>query len=431
VIFERSTIPRRRRSGPAPCPPSFGQRTRSLIPWLQLFAFHPAHSIRSKTLVTTGGAEARPTEMSSQCEEVRPDPPPWQGTEERGVVPASVWIGAGSAFLCLPAELHYLTISQHLPWHSVLALRQTCRYFSTLLSPSKLQTLRQEMARRFFQDEVELRRIWWMPQWWAISYRQHDHLLGLHCFSCMRQLHPIDFVREQTIGGCGLGRACAAKRWCKACGLKWGQLRYGKWYRECDEDQRAVRLLWLTDYHKACAQCLDEPTMTWWGCVGCFAKEERRRQKEDWDAARGGCGALVAAAQKWRRCKALWKRRKAVRQQADSVRSRLKCHPLTAADRRAAEREDEQRVGRRGDHNGTPAEGRASQSREKRWQTRCWQCWEPNCQPRPSRTSMVSTFRLPREQWCDECIADDDHFVEKRKSQEIAQAQQTLSKRSL
>ena len=44
----------------------------------------------------------------------------------------------------------------------------------------------------------------------------------------------------------------------------------------------------------------------------------------------------------------------------------------------------------------------ARQSRQKRWQTRCRQCWEPNCQPRPFM-SMVSSFRLPREQWCEEC----------------------------
>jgi hypothetical protein len=370
--------------------------------------------------------------MSSPSEEHTPDPPPLsQGIGERPVILASVFTAAGSPFLYLPAELHYLIISQYLPWHSLLALRQTSRYFSILLSLSKVHTLRQDMARRFFQDEMELRSMWGMSKWWAISYKQNENLLGLHCFSCMRQLHPMDFVREQTISGCGLGRACTAKRWCKACGLKWGQVQYGRWYRECDEDQRAVRLLWLTDYNKYCARCFDEPTMTWWGCAGCFEKEERRRQREDWEAAPVGLGVIVAAAQKWRSCKALWKRRKLARQQAGKVRSTFKCHPLTQADRRAAEKEEERRLRLQVDHNSRTAVDLAYQSREKRWQTRCWQCWEPNCQPRPSRTSMVSTLRLPREQWCGECIADDDYFVEKRKSQEIAQAQQTLSKLSI
>src|SRR5947207_10015809 len=122
--------------------------------------------------------------------------------------------GGGSAFLRLPAELHHLIISQHLPWHSVLGLRQTCRYFRALLGPSEVQSLRQDVARRFFHDERELCRMYWMPKWLATS-NAHVKLLGLHCFWCMRLLHPIDFVREQTVGGYNLGRSRAGERWCK------------------------------------------------------------------------------------------------------------------------------------------------------------------------------------------------------------------------
>jgi hypothetical protein len=283
------------------------------------------------------------------------------------------------------------------------------------------------MARRFFHHERELCRMYWLPKRFATSNGQNARLLGLHCFWCMRLLHPIDFVREQTVGGYNLGRSRAGERWCKPCGLKWGRAQCGRWYKECYRDDGMAGLLAPADYNKYCSRCLGEPTVTWWGCAGCFQKEERRRQKEDWDAAPLGFGVVVVAARKWRSCQALWKRRKAACPQAGPVRLRF-------ADRRAAEKteeeeeEEEKRLRRQLYPHSSAVVDPARQSRQKRWQTRCRQCWEPNCQPRPFM-SMVSSFRLPREQWCEECIADHDYFVKKPKSHEIAHTQQAPPKR--
>jgi hypothetical protein len=184
-----------------------------------------------------------------------------QGISEPLVFTASVFTIVAGTFLDLPADLHYLIISRYLLWHAVLALRQTCKYFSTLLSPPRVQTLRQYMTLRFFQDENEVRRIWYMPKWWVRSYNQNDALLGLHCYSCMRQLHPVDFVRNQTIAGWCLSGQYATRRWCKACGLKWGLVRHGYWYRECRKGQRSVRLLWCSDWNNYCAKCYEKPAM--------------------------------------------------------------------------------------------------------------------------------------------------------------------------
>lgn len=380
---------------------------------------HPLQD-RGKGSQASRPSPTRPTRL--KCDQ-RPSPLASNMAEPASVA-APMRTSGTRSFLDLPADVHYLVISQYLPWQSGLALRQTCKYFSTLLSLTRVQTLRHDLTLRFLQDERELLDIWARPKWWAPSDAHNDNLLGLHCFSCMRQLHPVDFVQAQTTRGFGLGREWAALRWCKACGLKWGWAQHGHWYRESWKGHASVRWLWYAECNSCCAECFEEHAMMWWGCAACFEKEERRRQKEDRDAAPMGVDVFLAAMQKWQSFRAASERKRRQRQHQGKISSSYKCHPLTLADRRVAATEENQSKSR-AKHGASAAVDLAHQPRDTRWQTRCLACWEPNCQPRPFRTSLAAAPALSQDKWCDGCIADEARFIEKRTSQEIAQPRQT------
>jgi hypothetical protein len=131
-----------------------------------------------------------------------------------------------------------------------------------------------------------------------------------------------------------------------------------------------------------------------------------------------GFGIVLTAGQKWRNFRAAWNRKKLARQRRGSIGCGVRCHPLVPAERRALQTEDQrdrEELRFPGDNISNTATDIVQRSRGERWQTRCLKCWEPNSQPRRSRTSLTSAVSLPRDKWCEECIADEAYFVERRK----------------
>jgi hypothetical protein len=323
-------------------------------------------------------------------------------TPEQSVATAFVPGTISSSFLDIPADLHYLIISRFLPWQSILTLRQTCKYFSTLLEPRTMRHMRRRIIRRLLQDEERAKRVWKAPMWQIASFAGYDGpLLGLNCYLCLTELQPFEFVRSQTMWSFGVAASCAANRCCKTCGLRHGRVLYGSW---------------LLDTKRKCAQCGDKYITTWWGCVGCFEKERRRRQREDREAVRLGSGMVRAAGEKWQSFRAAWKGWRMTSQQ----RGRVRWHPFSRAELRV--RHTDGRLESEGERNHLPsaATDLAQRSREERWQSRCLKCWEPDCGLQPSRMYLLGESPLEKARWCEECIADEAYFVEQRNSTETA-----------
>lgn len=101
-----------------------------------------------------------------------------------------------------------------------------------------------------------------------------------------------------------MGRSRAVERWCKPCGLQHGKIRHGKWIEEVSygvDDQFRYQNVMGGELKlkNPCVSCPpkdhygDQPV--WWGCVGCFEKEEKRLQKQDSERrrdVRGHCSKV-------------------------------------------------------------------------------------------------------------------------------------------
>jgi hypothetical protein len=327
-------------------------------------------------------------------------------TQNQSTATAFAPITVSSSFLDIPAELHYLIISRYLLWHSILTLRQTCKYFSTLLEPRTILQMRQRIIRRLLQDEERAKQIWRATMWQIGSFPGYvGHLLRLNCYLCLTQMQAFEFLVTEIVGSFDVTSSSATKRCCKTCQLRHGRVLYGSWSQ---------------DTTRKCALCGDKYPVTWWGCVGCFQKLERRRQIEDREAVSLGSAIVRAAGEKWQSARAAWKRWRMTRQQPGRVR----WYPCSRAKLRLPQTDDTVESEGQPNHLSSAAADLAQKSREKRWQSRCLQCWEPNCRFQPWRLSMLEEIPLEKARWCEGCIADEAYFVELRKSKDKVQREQ-------
>ena len=113
---------------------------------------------------------------------------------------------------------------------------------------------------------------------------------ALNCYSCMKSLPPFDFLHCQVTEDMSLGAKCADQRWCKSCGLRQGLARPGSWYREYSCLFGPIRHDCYQDSKTFCTHCLCDLSITYWGCVDCFAKAEQRGEEEDREALLKGFG---------------------------------------------------------------------------------------------------------------------------------------------
>lgn len=191
------------------------------------------------------------------------------------------------SFTSLPADIHHLILTEHLPYDSIVALRSTSSYFHSLISAWTLRRLRQNVIRRLLDDERQL-----LKKWVPHTYSRYNGRPStqMTCYSCLQSLPVTDFFLSQVSHNKGLGRKRAGERWCKPCGLKFGKIRQGRWIEEVSygPDDRYRYETVMSNELKVENPCLKCPAKhrydgqpVWWGCLDCFEKEEARLRKQD------------------------------------------------------------------------------------------------------------------------------------------------------
>jgi hypothetical protein len=201
-----------------------------------------------------------------------------------------------SPFLSLPSDIQHLILTDYLPYHSAVALRSTSSHFRSLVPPTTLKRLRQTAVANLLAEERTLLQKW--PLQLSAGFPGH---LATHmnCYMCLRSRPVTDFFERQVIDERDLGSKCATQRWCKPCGLNYGKIGHGRWMREVHYghfEQSLYENVMGTELNlkNPCKKYPFTPHFdntaygiveVWWGCVGCFEKEEerlQRRPKERW-----------------------------------------------------------------------------------------------------------------------------------------------------
>jgi hypothetical protein len=190
------------------------------------------------------------------------------------------------SFPTLPSDIHHLILTDYLPYDSIVALRSTSSHFHSLIPPSTLKRLRQNVIANLLADERTLLQKW-LPQAYGRYGRPAPYMT---CYSCLQSLPTTDFFAYQVSSSRGLGRKRASERWCKPCGLKYGKIRQGKWIAEvsyCIDEQIRYETVMgeKLEVPNPCIVCPPKQRYdgqhVWWGCVDCFEKEEKRLKKQD------------------------------------------------------------------------------------------------------------------------------------------------------
>ena len=218
-----------------------------------------------------------------------------------------------SPILDLPADI-ILHLSHHLTYNSLLAIRSTCRTLHTILTTNHVAVIRTKLILNCLADEAikraDYRRI--HPRYgrdtlWdlfsiAFEWQLLDRPVSeLRCYGCL-ELKPLRmFVERMSCKGTGLGGRLARQRKCKDCmltsmgmaGSWWREhwLRRSETVRRTGKVERligwAVRGTSLKKVQKGeeigvCTQCGTGQFELFWGCAGCFEKEQTRRRREEW-----------------------------------------------------------------------------------------------------------------------------------------------------
>lgn len=227
----------------------------------------------------------------------------------KGVVKGT---GTPSQLLNLPVDI-ILHLSYHLTYNSLLALRSTCRPLHSILSLDHVAVIRTRLVINCLADEAmerdAYRRI--VPRyrdtlWNLFSIAFEWQLLErpakeLRCYECL-EIKPLRmFVERMSSKGTGLGGRYARQRRCKDC-MRRGMSLAGVWWREhwlrrnetVRRTGRVERYVgWVvrgTEPSKVkkgqevgvCTECGTGQFELYWGCAGCFEKEQTRRQREEW-----------------------------------------------------------------------------------------------------------------------------------------------------
>lgn len=222
-----------------------------------------------------------------------------------------------SAFLDLPSDLICI-LTQHLNWNSLLALRSTCSSLYALLNDDYLSLLRHNLILASLTTESLALSNYRLthprtPQGhlWDLFYAAFEWQLlerpakALTCYGCLevKPLHA--FVERMSTRGTGLGGRKASQRRCKDC-MRRGLSIAGVWWRDhwvrkAEIKRRRGRgeraWAWLLQHRGreeleeevkpgdevgVCTVCGTAQFELFWGCAGCFEKEEERRRRQEW-----------------------------------------------------------------------------------------------------------------------------------------------------
>jgi hypothetical protein len=256
----------------------------------------------SKSLNVVTNTPLTPTE-DSECLRARVPNPPIPEIPILAADPSP----SPSRLLNLPPDLIQL-ISTQLHWNSILALRSTCRSLHALLPPSQVLLLRTNLALQALANEYLLLKAWRRKHprsprgpLWDVFYASFEWQLlerpakQLMCYGCMEMKPLHHFVERMSSRGTGLGRQKANYRRCKDC-MRREMSIAGVWWREhwlprreCVRREDGVRGLlggrWRGEAREeigVCAICKTRQFELFWGCAGCFDKEQERRRADEW-----------------------------------------------------------------------------------------------------------------------------------------------------
>ena len=370
-----------------------------------------------------------------------------------------------SQFVNLPTDIHHLILTRHLPFDSVLALRQTCTFFHHLLTPARVERIRTSIIARLIADEQRRMRDWiasipYYDKWFA---RYHRPTEELHCYTCLELLPIAAFTESQASRGLALGAKYAAQRWCKACGLQRGRIQPGFWYRENWFDGSnanstsggdcSLATVWRSDLISSlwagsgrtngqcgrCWRCLRTPFELYWGCVDCFEKEQKRRQGVDREGLGWARKSAVAVAEKLHACKAAWRKAKRGKKftglqwnprkwELVGLGTWIESKKARRARRRDAETQSPEDEQNEVDQQPTamnwkPVRPNHEEALVKdRREVRCTLCWVPNCPRRRYVLGLAYERPLKKEYWCDRCTAEDDRSSHVRKAKKTQSA---------
>lgn len=189
-----------------------------------------------------------------------------------------------TTFSTLPADILYLIATEFLPYDAILALRSTSSYLHHVISPLTLKRLRKRTVQQLLAEERVI-----LDKW--IEHGGDSRPTPtLNCYTCLQARPVTEFFADQCLRHRGVGRKNAGRRWCKPCGMKRGLIKQGRWYEEVSygvQDRYFYEVVMKTklDVDNHCAKCPPRRRVDgeplWWGCVGCFEKDELQLQKQD------------------------------------------------------------------------------------------------------------------------------------------------------
>jgi hypothetical protein len=217
-----------------------------------------------------------------------------------------------SLLLALPTDILLIILTYYLPFNTLLSLRSTCHSLHDLLPPSLLTRIRHSIIISHLATETTQLTGYRLAHprhpyshLWDLFYSAFEWQLqerpatDLYCYGCLEYLPLRAFVERMSSRGTGLGGSLASHRRCRKCmrryyrvgGVWWRE----HWVRKCDTRRRRNRVerwaRWVTrgkklvkvereDVVGVCATCGVGGEELYWGCVGCFEKEEERRKRE-------------------------------------------------------------------------------------------------------------------------------------------------------
>ncbi len=222
--------------------------------------------------------------------------------------------------------------------------------------------------------------------------------------------------------------------------------RVGRWISHGDS---LVENVERRDEVGVCACCGGRQSELWWGCKGCFEKEERRRRREDGDPtvplegrAEGLVEWVVEQGAVWRANRDRKKRRRATRRAEQGrwwrrmwrctrrggvlrwegswegrVEALVELLQGTGKDNSSYERlnvqTEEDRKGKNPEVKWKPLDLVPLNNDQR--EARCSMCWVPKCRTKTFMLGLAYETDLPFEQWCGDCQTEHIERQEKRK----------------
>ncbi|RMD40665.1 hypothetical protein DV735_g4457, partial [Chaetothyriales sp. CBS 134920] len=220
-----------------------------------------------------------------------------------------------SRLVSLPADILMFMIWRCVDFNTLLALRSTCRAMRKIMALELLARIRADILQSLLAAErgpfadSQFAHQWSLislpPSWqglFGLPTSWHPGLPRyLTCFGCL-ELKPLQaFVDRMSSRGTALGAKHAELRRCKDCMCRYLTIG-GVWWLEqgmpaTDVVRRRGRVdrwkRWLThgdrltkvpkdDERGVCTVCgvFDK---LYWGCAGCFEKEERHQRNRSWE----------------------------------------------------------------------------------------------------------------------------------------------------